>query len=66
MYELLLAAPASFPFHVTSFTAQKGMKGLGFLEETLHLIAPWADTGCVSFGNKEKLVAADGTAGLVR
>lgn len=37
-----------------------------FLEETLHLIAPWADTGRVSFRNKEKLVAADGMAGPVR
>lgn len=42
------------------------MKGLGFLEETLDLIAPWVDTSTVSFGNRVKLVAADGMAGLVR
>lgn len=42
MYKLLLTALGFLP--VISFTAQKGMKGLGFLEETLHLIAPWVDT----------------------
>lgn len=62
MYKLLFTALGFLP--VISFTAQKGMKGLGFLEETLHLIAPWVDTSCVSYGKKEKLVAADGTAGL--
>lgn len=57
--------PPSPSFPVISFTAQKGMKGLGFLEETLDLIAPWVDTSTVSFGNRVKLVAADGMAGLV-